>query len=198
METLALAHYQQVAQIAREGENRLIIFAKQQSNLPVNLYHLEEEAPYFDEQSQPYHFIPTIKPAQQTNTVFGDQIELLGYDLPTSPLHPGESLPLNLYWQAQQSLTTNYRVFVHLVQKSQLLSQQDDDPACRLPTSVWRKGQTSIGHFRLAIPENAMPGRYALVVGLYQADTQERLIISAGAGQAGDDFLWLGDIDLIN
>jgi hypothetical protein len=34
-------------------------------------------------------------------------------------------------------------------------------------------------------------------MGLYQAETLQRLAITAGPGQVGDDFLWLGDIEIV-
>ena len=61
---------------------------------------------------------------------------------------------------------------------------------------VWRAGQRSVGQFRLQLNPDTPPGRYPLIIGLYQADTLERLKITAGAGQPGDDFLWLGDIEI--
>jgi len=110
---------------------------------------------------------------------------------------PGDTLYLNLYWQALENPRNNYRAFVHLTDGTTLWAQQDDDPACRLPTSIWRAGQRGLGQFRLPINPDTPPGRYPLIIGLYQADTLERLPITAGAGQIGDDFLWLGDIEII-
>jgi len=77
-----------------------------------------------------------------------------------------------------------------------LWAQQDDNPVCRLPTPIWRPGQHGVGQFRLAVSADTPPGHYPLIIGLYQADTLERLKITAGAGQVGDDFLWLEDISV--
>jgi len=49
----------------------------------------------------------------------------------------------------------------------------------------------------LPIKRETPPGRYPLIIGLYQADTLERLKITSGAGQVGDDFLWLGDVEVV-
>ncbi|HMQ56014.1 MAG TPA: hypothetical protein PKD98_28295, partial [Anaerolineae bacterium] len=103
----------------------------------------------------------------------------------------------NLYWRALQPPDDTYRAFVHLTDGSTLWSQQDDDPACRLPTRIWRTGQRGIGQFRLSIPPDMPPGRYPLIIGLYQVETLERLRITAGAGTIGDDFLWLGDVEVV-
>jgi hypothetical protein len=91
----------------------------------------------------------------------------------------------------------NYRAFVHLTDGTRLWSQQDEDPICRLPTAIWRTGQRGRGQFRLPLPPDMPAGRYPLIIGLYRADTLERLKITGGAGQVGDDFLWLGDIEVV-
>jgi len=121
----------------------------------------------------------------------------LGYDLPAATVAPGKTLYVNLYWRALQSPGDNYRAFVHLTDGANLWGQQDDDPACRLPTSIWRTGQRGLGQFRLLIKPETPSGRYPLIIGLYQADTLERLKITGGAGQVGDDFLWLGDVEVV-
>jgi hypothetical protein len=53
-----------------------------------------------------------------------------------------------------------------------------------------------MGQFRLPVHPDTPPGRYPLIIGLYQADTLERLKITGGVGQIGDDFLWLGDVEV--
>jgi hypothetical protein len=49
----------------------------------------------------------------------------------------------------------------------------------------------------LTVKPDTPPGRYPLIIGVYQAGTLERLKITAGAGQMGDDFLWLGDVEVV-
>ena len=90
----------------------------------------------------------------------------------------------------------HFRAFVHLTDGTTLWGQQDEEPACRLPTTIWRTGQRAIGQFRLLVSPDTPPGRYPLIIGLYQVDTLERLKITAGVGQVGDDFLWLGDVEV--
>jgi hypothetical protein len=200
-----IAQYQEAAWIQREGEVRLRIFSA--PNLPGSVeaaeqeiaptvYSLEALADSFDQQASPQHFIQQAQPTQTQLTQFGPAIEFQGYDLPVTTVAPGEILYLNLYWRALQPPGDTYRAFVHLTDGANLWGQQDDDPACRLPTSIWRAGQRGLGQFRLTIKSDTPPGRYPLIIGLYQAETLERLKISAGAGKVDDDFLWLGDIEV--
>ena len=188
--------YQPIAEITRENEPRLQVFGLDDSPAPLPIYRLEDYAAQFDRLASPQQFTEQATPSQPVGAQFGPAITFVGFDLPTSTLAPGDTLYLNLYWQARQPPGDHYRAFVHLTDGTTLWSQQDDDPACRLPTTVWRAGQHGLGQFRLTIPLDMPPGRYPLIIGLYQVDTLERLTITGGAGQPGDDFLWLGDIEI--
>ena len=191
------AHYHHSGQIQREGVPRLQIFSSgAATNEPPTLYRLENLSRIFDQQATPQRFAQQTTPTQPLDTQFGPAIQLSGYDLPTTTLSPGETLRLNLYWFAVTDPVEDYRVFVHLTDGNTLWAQQDDNPACRLPTSIWRMGQHGVGQFRLTLPLDIPPGRYPLIIGLYQSETLERLSIVAGAGQVGDDFLWVGDVQV--
>lgn len=45
----------------------------------------------------------------------GNMVPLLGYDLDTHRLKPGDTLHLTLYWQALNKMEVNYAVFTHLI-----------------------------------------------------------------------------------
>jgi hypothetical protein len=192
--------YDEVAWVQREGETRLRLFStKAEAASPLvtpSIYPLEAFEDTFDQLATPIQFIEQAQPSQPVGAVFGQAIELVGFDLPQTTVSHGETLYLNLYWRALSEPGDRYRAFVHLTDGANLWAQQDDDPACRLPTSVWRVGQHGLGQFRLVVKPDTLPGRYPLIVGLYQADTLERLKITGGAGQVGDDFLWLGDVEV--
>jgi hypothetical protein len=189
--------YRQTAEIRREGEPRLRIFSAGASTAEPAVYRLEDYAPAFDRLAQPVQFTRQSEPSRPVGAQFGPAIEFSGFDLPSATVAPGETLHLTLYWRARQPPGDTYRAFVHLTGGSTLWSQQDDDPACRLPTRIWRTGQRGLGQFRLPIPPDMPPGRYPLIMGLYQAETLVRLRITGGAGTIGDDFLWLGDIEVV-
>jgi hypothetical protein len=204
-----IEEYDEVGWIQREGEVRLRIFSatnlrgSSETSTKVittpTIYTLEDLADDFDQLATPQHFIQQAEPSHPVATQFGPAIQFLGFDLPQTSVAPGEILYVNLYWQALQSPDDTYRAFVHLTDGANLWGQQDDDPACRLPTSIWRAGQRGLGQFRLPIKPETPPGRYPLIIGLYQADTLERLKITGGGTQAkvGDDFLWLGDVEVV-
>jgi hypothetical protein len=190
--------YRQNGQVSREGQVRIQIFsAAAGSPQAAAIYPVETFEASFDRLATPQQFARQAIPSQLVGTQFGPAIRFAGYDLAANVAAPGETLHINLYWQALERPGENYRAFLHLTDGVHLWAQQDDDPACRLPTSIWRAGQRGIGQFRLQIDAKTPPGRYPLIMGLYQAETLQRLAITAGPGQVGDDFLWLGDIEIV-
>jgi hypothetical protein len=192
-------NYAEVGRVKREGEIRLHIFSSgaDPETSPAS-YTLEAFENAFDRLATPEQYSRQAEPAEDVGTRFGPAIQLEGYELLTPTVAPGETLYIDLYWRALDRPGDNYRAFVHLTDGTNLWGQQDDTPACRLPTSIWRARQRGVGQFRLPVDPLTPPGRYALIVGLYQAETLERLEIVAGVGQPGDDFLWLLDIEVVD
>ena len=126
----------------------------------------------------------------------GGQAALVGYDFPQSAAHPGDSLPLMLFWQAQVRMTEDYQVFVHLMgPDGQSIAQGDKSPLDGdWPTSAWEPGQTFADRYTLAIPEGTPPGRYTLWAGMYRLADLTRLPLSGAGFQAQDNALFLGEV----
>lgn len=108
---------------------------------------------------------------------FGESIALLGVDLPTTPIQPGQVLTFTLHWQALTPIAQNYTVFTHLLDSTGTLqAQQDNAPQQgHYPTSGWDAGETIIDPYALQLPATLAPGDYTLRVGLYLAETGQRL-----------------------
>ncbi len=115
-------------------------------------------------------------PAHPLTATFGSAITLLGYDLFPWAV-AGQTLHVALYWHARAPITTSYKVFVHLLAPGDRLVAQDDSLPVRwsYPTTRWRAGDYIRDDRRLALPADLLHGDYALAVGLYAADTGERL-----------------------
>jgi mannosyltransferase len=131
------------------------------------------------------------KPDHALDVRFGDTIQLKGYSQAGDTLAPGDMLQLALFWQANASLTTRYKVFVHVLDASdRIVAQIDREPGGELvPTTIWQPGQTIIDRYGVLIPPEAAPGRYRIAVGLYGFDNV-RLNVR---GASGDQVL-LGEI----
>lgn len=127
----------------------------------------------------------------------GDQVVFLGYDASSTSVAPGDTLSVNLYWQAERRLQEDYSAFVHLddLRASYIswsLSEQTN-PA-DIPTSTWTPGFYVRDRHVLNISPETSPGLYVLRAGLYRPDDGERLPVLDGHGNAVSDTVELARI----
>jgi hypothetical protein len=121
---------------------------------------------------------------------FGEQIALIGYDVPET-LRPGEEMDVTLYWRAWQPLSINYQVFVHLLAEDGFLPVQSDklNPG-DFPTRRWPMDKYVRDEHSLTIPADLAPGMYRLSVGLWVAAEGWRLpLLNDDRTQIGDNFV---------
>jgi hypothetical protein len=154
--------------------------------LPPGRYHLVivpsdaltgEELGEFDietvEVTAPQRQFTVPEMQKELGVTFGGEVLLLGYDL----ARDGEELRLELYWQALQQMTVDYKVFVHLFDPATeaIVTQWDAMPReGRYPTSRWARGEVVSDSITLSLAE-VPPGYYRLAVGVYVPETVERL-----------------------
>lgn len=82
-------------------------------------------------------------------------------------------------------METNYTVFTHLTDdEGHIWGQQDNPPRCNTyPTSHWQPGEIILDPFYIRVDENASPGTYTLMVGLYEAASGQRLTVHSATGR---------------
>jgi len=127
--------------------------------------------------------LPEIKHRQEA--LLGQGLALLGYDLTTAQLSPGEELGVTLYWQARGEMSTSYTVFVHLLDGAQRIwGQKDSLPGeGAWPTTGWVPGEVLADRYTLQLRQDAPPGEYRLEVGMYEAATGDRLPVFDALGK---------------
>ena len=115
----------------------------------------------------------------------GDGVMLLGYDLSTEEIDPGDSLRLILYWQTIDDIEGDYKVFTHLADvQDRIWGQKDSQPLEGLyPTSHWQPGKVIRDVYNIAVPVDTPAGQYVFFVGMYAPDSGERLPAFGGDGQ---------------
>jgi hypothetical protein len=117
--------------------------------------------------------LPTPSDAVRSNTVFGDELRLLGHGLQRDD----DRLMVSLHWRSEQRMETDYKVFVHVFDLvTSVPVAQDDAMPLRwsYPTSFWGPGE----YVRDDIPIdlNGVPqGHYGIAIGIYDPHTLERL-----------------------
>jgi len=104
---------------------------------------------------------------------FGGQLRLLGYELPSREWRSGESLHLELYWQAMASLTKDYEVVLQMVDKrGEVLRERAYHPSkADYPTSWWAVGSLVRGQHDLLIPPAAEGEKVRLILRVREEKT---------------------------
>ncbi len=108
---------------------------------------------------------------------FGNKIALAGYEMDRRKVSAGEAIHLTLYWRGLAEMKDDYTVFVHLLrERDQIWAGADRQPQDgAAPTSTWEKGQVVVDKYELVLAPDAPPDVYEVEVGLYLAETGERL-----------------------
>ncbi len=180
--------------------------------IDVGLYDLEtmKPLPSYDEQGQPVSH-PAIEAVKIDTWVpphyeIGEpvhfdlegQVTLIGYKLDESAIERGGEFKVALYWQAEQEMSEDYTVFVHLLDGQDTIRAQHDGPPMEgdYPTTFWEAGEVVKDEHVLTVDEDASPGRYQLVVGMYRPADGRRLALVDGEGQILDDKMVLREMVL--
>jgi hypothetical protein len=141
----------------------------------------DDDAPYFrDFVIAPATEVPVL--GKLPAPIIYQDIQLHGVHVPESTILAGQALSVTLTWETLQPTSHNYTVFVHLLDASpeaaqEPLKAQHDGPPCdgAEPTWHWQPGEYILDEHVLAIPAGLPAGEYPLGVGLYDADTLQRL-----------------------
>lgn len=132
------------------------------------------------------YVMPQRRPPDETadglNLRLGPQITLLGYRGWNLALHAGEVTQVQLLWRASTTPTRRYKVFLQLLDPlDQVIAQRDAEPAGESrPTITWAPGEVITDNHGLLIPPGTPPGTYRRILGMYDAETMERLHLPNG------------------
>ena len=130
---------------------------------------------------------------------FGEEMLLLGYEIqpgePRSRITPlegadvrelesGQPVQINLYWRGLVPITTDYVLFIHVVDaQGQRVFQRDLPPRYEdYPPSHWQPGELVIDKADLPLPA-LPPGEYRLLIGLYDPASFAQLPVAGGEAE---------------
>jgi hypothetical protein len=104
-----------------------------------------------------------------TQVNFGNQVELLGYEMSPRSILPGEAITVTLYWRATSPFTEDYRVFMNALRPSLRPSAQNTSKPLRdtFSTRNWVVGQVITDVRVLQFPSHANPGELDVEVGWF-------------------------------
>jgi 4-amino-4-deoxy-L-arabinose transferase-like glycosyltransferase len=151
------------------------------------------------EYARVYQIPPSVPQALAAD--FGPVVHLRGYGL--EQLQGARGLRAALFWEARGATPGDALAFVHLIGPDGMRYAQADLPpgGVAFPTSAWSPGRFLITAVDLALPAAAPPGRYRLVVGLYDIASGARLPLSPPAAAAdpaiaGPEALLLAEVEI--
>jgi hypothetical protein len=120
--------------------------------------------------------------AIEVDVAYRDGLMLTGYAVEKEALPAINQLSLTLVWEGGGPTVRPYTVFVHMVDGAgKLVSQHDGWPVQgQWPTTCWQDGDVVVDPVTLALPSETTSGEYALLVGLYDASSGQRLLTRDG------------------
>ncbi len=115
-------------------------------------------------------------------------IELLAYRVHEDTAYPGGTVPVTLYWRADEPVAEDYSLYLHLLGREYAEVGKIDTYPGRglLPTSRWTPGAVIADTYRLPIdPEAQTPTAQRLAVGWWRYPDESTYLIAAdSAGNA--------------
>ncbi|MBN1642763.1 MAG: hypothetical protein JXA09_16120, partial [Anaerolineae bacterium] len=136
---------------------------------------------------------PPVAPQHHASANYGNQIELLGYDLP--PVTAGEPLVVTLYWRVlAPAQAEDHLLFVHVQDVAGLKWGSSD--AFDYPSSQWSPGQVIVQRRSIPISPLTPPGAYELVVGFYAHSQNARLPRLDSQGRVAGTTTALGPVSI--
>lgn len=193
--------FQPWGQVEIDGDPRMIIHKRSQEPFDLRVFPLEDYAAGFDAHATPDLPLgyPVVEPPIEhpLHINLGDLIWLEGYalDAPT-PLQPGDTIQLTLYWRGQQPIPDSYKVFNQsYFGDGIMVAQKDGYPVCgSRGTWLWDPGELIADVHTIPVSPDAPPGLYPLYTGLYIEESLDRLQVLDEQGKPVADQIHLTDI----
>jgi len=120
---------------------------------------------------------------------FGPSIWLVGYELTTPVLAPGDTIEVILYWRAFSYLDRQYTIFMHVRDGAgEIVAGWDMMPRYNtFPTTDWPLVERIDDAHIVPLPQDLPPGEYTVALGLYDWTTGVRLPAYTRSGESLPD-----------
>jgi hypothetical protein len=109
-----------------------------------------------------------LSPSQVKELTFGDTIRILDLRLDRTSAAPGETIQLQVMWEAVSAPAESYWMLLQVVGDGDPVATVESVPSAgRLTTDWWQAGQRLSSRHRIVISPEAPPGDYSLTLGLH-------------------------------
>jgi 4-amino-4-deoxy-L-arabinose transferase-like glycosyltransferase len=118
---------------------------------------------------------------------FAHRIALRGFGISNDTPTAGETVTLDLHWQALQPMAYAFTNFVHLTDsENRIVAQSDVQPGQgRWPTNTWHPNEWISDRINISLPPDLQPGEYQMLVGWYHLETGQQLPLENASSQNG-------------
>jgi 4-amino-4-deoxy-L-arabinose transferase-like glycosyltransferase len=114
--------------------------------------------------------VPGAFPNPQSHN-FGNELELVGFQVESRRLRAGDSLALTLFWRPLRPLRADYTFFAQVVDlEGDLTRWASDDVAPAHSSRSWQPGQVESLTFTLPLAADTPANLYPLIIGVYTRD----------------------------
>ncbi len=127
--------------------------------------------------------------AQNVALLYNDEARLLSLHVDSERVEPGETVRVRACWEALQPMTAEYTVFAQLLGPENLIvaARRTYPGLGHFPTSLWPVDRAFCDTYRLEVaPWAPAPLRYQLELGLFEAESGQRLPAMQGDGTPAD------------
>lgn len=125
-------------------------------------------------------------PKVPADITLGDDIRVVGADVPEAALSRGSTFALRVYFQALEAMERDWMVFVHIDARQGSYRIHGDHVPVRgkYPTTLWQVGEYITDDWTGTVPRDAAPGVYDVWIGFYIGD--DRLPFTDGPSALHD------------
>ncbi len=134
---------------------------------------------------------PDQEPALRHSVARFGPLALVAATTPATTMSPGDQAPVELLWQAVEAPAEPLVIVLQLLGPTgELVANLEEEPLHGLyPTTAWTSHELVADRHTLAMPDNARPGEYRLIVGVYRVADCVRLTTPSGLFGAEDHWL---------
>ncbi|MBI5565453.1 MAG: glycosyltransferase family 39 protein [Chloroflexi bacterium] len=128
---------------------------------------------------------------------FDHSFNLIGYDVRARQVKAGATVDVITYWRITSITSKELVLFTHVLSGQPdrpVLAQQD---TLDVPSWYWIPGDAFAQLHRFVIPPDTAPGEYALEVGAYTPQDNQRVIVFDDGGNPLSDHVLIGSITVI-
>ena len=137
-----------------------------------------ELARIYDVRNQPPPTFVNIDTSSAAD--YSDRMRLAAYRLEQQALSPGDHVPVTLYLKKLAESDATYNVLLRLVAPDGGEVWRDEGWPAGEPTTGWPVGEVRFDDHQVAIPGDAAPGRYKLMLSFYDPATGALLPLADG------------------